>query len=72
MAILASGNIGFTYVQTLITQLLSYFRVVANPKAVFLTTESFTDDSVSDVDAQNRLKEMVDETLEIASKLRQD
>jgi NAD(P)H-dependent FMN reductase len=72
MAILASGNIGFIDVQTLITQLLSYFKVIANPKAVFLTTESITDNSVSDVDAQNRLKEMVDETLEIASKLRQD
>jgi len=72
MAILASGNIGFTDVQTLITQLLSYFRVVANPKAVFLTTEAITDNSVSDVNAQNRLKEMVDETFELASKLHQD
>jgi len=69
MAILASGNIGFVNVQTLITQLLSYFRVITNPKAVFLTTESIEENSVSDVDAQNRLKEMVDETLEIASKL---
>ncbi len=72
MAILASGNIGFIDVQTLITQLLSYFRVITNPKAVFLTTEAITDNSISDIDAQNRLKEMVDETLEIASKLHQD
>jgi hypothetical protein len=46
--------------------------VVTNPKAVFLTTESITENSVLDVDAQNRLKEMVDETLEMASKLHQD
>ena len=72
MTILAAGNIGFIDVQTLITQLLSYFGVIANPKAVFLTTESIDSNSVSDVDAQKRLKEMVDETLEIASKLRQD
>jgi len=39
---------------------------------VFLTTEAITDNSVSDVNAQNRLKEMVDETFEIASKLHQD
>ena len=70
MAILASGNIGFIDVQTLITQLLSYFRVVANPAAVFLTTDSITGDAVSDADAQNRLRGMVDTTLEIASKLR--
>ena len=72
MAILASGNIGFTDVQTLITQLLSYFRVIANPKAVFLTTECVTENAVSDTSAQDRLKEMVDETMEIASKLHRD
>ena len=69
MAILAAGNIGFIDVQTLITQLLSYFRVVTNPKAVFLTTDSVTENTVSDVDAQNRLTLMVDETLDLASKL---
>ena len=69
MTILAAGDIGFIYVQTLLTQLLSYFRVVANPKAVYLTTEALSEDSVSDADAQKRLKEMVDETLELASKL---
>ena len=69
MTILAAGNIGFIDVQTLLTQLLSYFKVIANPKAVFLTTESITENSVSNIDAQNRLKEMVDETLTLASKL---
>ena len=72
MAILAAGNIGFIDVQTLITQLLSYFRVITNPKAVFLTTESINENQVSDADAQKRLKEMVDETLKIASKLHEN
>ncbi|MFB5635354.1 NADPH-dependent FMN reductase [Candidatus Nitrosopumilus sediminis] len=72
ITILAAGNVGFVNVQTLITQLLSYFRVIANPKAVFLTTESVSENSVTDKDVQNRLKEMVDETLEIASKLHKD
>lgn len=71
ITILAAGNIGFTNVQTLITQLLSYFRVITNPKAVFLTTESVSENSITDEDTQERLKEMVDETLEIASKLHQ-
>ena len=70
MTILAAGQIGFIDVQTLLTQLLSYFRIITNPKAVFLTTESISENSVSDSDAQSRLKQMVDETLEIASKLR--
>ena len=38
--------------------------MITNPKAVFLTTESISENSVSDADAQNRLKQMVDETLE--------
>ena len=63
------GSISFVNVQTLVTQLLSYFRVITNPKAVFLTTEAIKENSVLDDEAQSRLKEMVDGTLEIASKL---
>ena len=69
MVILGAGSISFVNVQTLVTQLLSYFRVITNPKAVFLTTESIKENSVLDEEAQNRLKEMVDGTLEIASKV---
>ena len=72
MAILAAGNIGFIDVQTLITQLLSYFRVVTNPKAVFLTTESISENTISNDDDKKRLRELVDETLKMASKLHQD
>ena len=72
MAILASGNIGFVDVQTLITQLLSYFRVITNPKAVFLTTESISENTISNDDDKKRLRELVDETLKMASKLHQD
>lgn len=69
MAILAAGNIGFIGVQTLITQLLSYFRVITNPKAVFLTTESIIENDISE-EGQIKLKEMVDKTLEMAENLK--
>ena len=69
MVILGAGSISFVNVQTLVTQLLSYFRVITNPKAVFLTTESIKENSVLDEEAQTRLKEMVDGTLEMVSKL---
>ena len=72
LAILASGNIGFIDVQTLLTQLMSYFRVITNPKAVFLTVDSIKDGKVVDVDAQNRLKELVDGTFALSSKLDQN
>lgn len=66
---MGAGTISFIDVQTLITQLLSYFRVVINPKSVFLTTESITENTFSDIDGQDKLKEMADDTLQIASKL---
>jgi len=72
MVILAAGNIGFIDVQTLITQLLSYFRVITNPKAVFLTTDAISENSISNDDDKKRLRELVDETLKMASKLHQD
>ena len=50
---------------------MSYFRVITNPKAVFLTTESIKKNSVTDDDVKTRLREMVDETLDIASKFHQ-
>ena len=69
LAILASGNIGFIDVQTLLTQLMSYFRVYTNPKAVFMTADMINDGKIADETAKSRLKELVDETLMMASKL---
>jgi FMN reductase len=66
IVIMAAGNIGFIDVQTMITQLLSYYRVITNPKAVFLTTDSVSENSLTDESAKKRLREMVDGTLRIA------
>jgi len=70
IAILASGNIGFIDVQTLLTQLMSYFRVITNPKAVFMTVDMIKDDVIIDENGKTRLKELVDETMLLASKLK--
>lgn len=67
LAILASGNIGFIDVQTLLTQLMSYFRVVTNPKAVFMTVDAIKDGQI-DENEKTRLKELVDETVLLASR----
>jgi len=69
IAILASGNIGFISVQTLITQLMSYFGVVTNPKAVFMTADMIKAGAVNDDEMKSRLEKLVDETLMMASKL---
>jgi len=70
IAILASGNIGFIDVQTLITQLMSYFRVITNPKAVFMTADMIKDGQIIDGEIKTRLHELVDETIALASKLK--
>ncbi|MFQ5573527.1 MAG: NADPH-dependent FMN reductase [Nitrosopumilaceae archaeon] len=69
IAILASGNIGFISVQTFLNQLMTYFKVHTNPKAVFMTVDMIKDEKIIDEDAKVRLKELVDETLAMASKL---
>lgn len=69
MAILASGNIGFIDVQTLLTQLMSYFRVTANPNVVYATADAFSDDAITSDDVKSRLDNLVKETLDLASKL---
>lgn len=71
IAILAAGQIGFIDVQTVLTQLMSYFRVITNPKAVFMTTDDIKGEDINE-DVKNRLEELVDETLAIASKLDRD
>jgi len=68
LAIVAGGTISFGDVQTLFTQLMSYFRVITNPTAVYLTGDRIVDGKISDEEAKSRLNEMVDKTLEIAKK----
>ena len=68
LAILASGMIGFTDVQTLLTQLMSYFRVATNPVPVFVTADKIEGGEIASVDVTARLDELVDRTLEMAQK----
>ena len=63
LAILGSGMIGFTDVQTLLTQLMSYFRVITNPTPVFMTADKIEDGQITSEDVKSRLNELVDKTL---------
>ena len=40
LVIVAAGNSGFTDVQTLLTQMMSYFNVITNPRAVFVMADT--------------------------------
>ena len=46
LIIVASGNSGFTDVQTLLTQLMSYFNVITNPRAVFVTADTVDNNEI--------------------------
>ena len=69
LVIVAAGNSGFTDVQTLLTQLTSYFNVITNPRAVFIMADTADDDQITVENVKTRLKQLVDETLELASKV---
>jgi NAD(P)H-dependent FMN reductase len=68
LAIVAGGMISFGDVQTLFTQLMSYFRVITNPTAVYSTGEKIVDGKITDEEVKSRLNEMVDKTLELAKR----
>ena len=69
LIIVASGNSGFTDVQTLLTQLMSYFNVITNPRAVFITADTVKDDKIINEDVKSRLEQLVLETLTLAQKV---
>ena len=69
LIIVAAGNSGFTDVQTLLTQLMSYFNVITNPRAVFVMADTADNDQINDEDVKSRLKQLVDETLKLALKV---
>ena len=69
LVIIAAGNSGFTDVQTLLTQLMSYFNVITNPQAVFIIADTAEGDQITNEDVKTRLKQLVDQTLELASKV---
>ena len=69
LVVLASSNSGFVDVQTLLTQLMSYFNVITNPRAVFVTADTIQNDQIVDEGVKARLEAMVDSTLELGSKI---
>ena len=69
LVIVASGNSGFTYVQTLLTQLMSYFNVITNPRAVFVTADTVDNGEIINEDVKSRLRQLAEETLKLASKV---
>ena len=69
LVIVAAGNSGFTDVQTLLTQMMSYFNVITNPRAVFVMADTVKDDQIISEDVKSRLEQLVLDTLTLARKV---
>jgi len=48
---------------------MSYFNVITNPRSVFVTADTVKDAQITSEDVKSRLKQLVDETLELARKV---
>jgi hypothetical protein len=48
---------------------MSYFNVITNPRAVFVTADIIQNDQIVDDGVKTRLEAMVDSTLELGSKI---
>ena len=69
LVIVAAGNSGFTDVQTLLTQMMSYFNVITNPRAVFVMADTVENDQIVSEDVKSRLEHLVLDTLTLARKV---
>ena len=67
---MASGKIGFIDVHTLLVQLMTYFKVITNPKAVYMNANMIEQDQILDHESKSRLNELADETIALAEKLK--
>ena len=70
IALMASSEQSFSDVQVMLTKMMTYYGIHANPKAVYMTAGMVSDGRIADEDARARLRELVDGTLALASRLR--
>ena len=69
LVIVASGNSGFADVQSLLTQLMSYFNALTIPRAGFVAADTAFNGEIIKKDGSARLNKLVDETLELERKV---
>jgi hypothetical protein len=48
---------------------MSYFNVITNPRAVFVTADTVDNNEIINEDVKSRLNQLVDETLKLAFKV---
>ena len=48
---------------------MSYFKVITNPRPAFVTADTIENNEIKNEDVKKRLRELVDQTLKLATKL---
>ena len=51
---------------------MSYFNVITNPRAVFVTADTVDNGEIINEDVKSRLRQLAEETLELARKVSSD
>lgn len=72
-ALMSGGTISFLQVQGQLIAMMNYFRVLSNPRAVFVSTDSFDSEyNLTSDGTMVRLKRLVDETVSVKKRIGAD
>jgi len=63
----SGSNISFLQVQGQLQALMNYVRIISNPRAVYVTDEDFDRMRLRNVNIENEIKRLVDETIKLKS-----
>lgn len=61
----AGSNISFLQVHGQLQAMMNYFRIISNPRAVYATNGDFDGMKLTNVETNNRIKRLVNETIRI-------
>ncbi|MBI2849087.1 MAG: NAD(P)H-dependent oxidoreductase [Chloroflexi bacterium] len=59
----SAGNVSALQVQSQLFELMTYFRVISNPRSVFIFDSHFQGDHLADPGMEKRIRRLVDETV---------
>ena len=61
----AGRNVSFLQVHGQLQAMMNYFRIISNPRAVYATNEDFDGMKLTNIEINNRIKRLINETIRI-------
>ena len=69
LILMAGGKISYLQVQGQLQALMNYFRIISNPKSVFVSTDDFDENmKLNNKEVKNRIEKLVEETVNLKVK----